>query len=330
MRILFLLLSLSFSSASMADDPALPNWLKTTFMDFSEDLKEANQSNRHIMIYFHQDGCPYCAKLVRDNFHDTQLVAKLQKDFDVIEINMFGNRDLEDWTGKELNEKAFALQMQIQFTPTLVFLDAKGKTLLRLNGYQSIEKMHTILDYISNKLYLQQSYASYTDNLKKNKAGVLNPNSIFESGPHLLTRNKTMPAQKVLAVFFEEPNCTECAFFHKNLLALKQTQVTLKQMQVVRFNALSDEKLITPAGKHTTAKNWYEALHLTDKPAIVFFDKQGKEIIRKDAFFKQFHWLSILDFVYSNAYKRQPEFQRYINERGDRLRTQGVEVDIWK
>jgi hypothetical protein len=31
------------------------------------------------MIYFHQNGCPYCAKLVKDNFHDKKLVAKLQK-----------------------------------------------------------------------------------------------------------------------------------------------------------------------------------------------------------------------------------------------------------
>jgi cytochrome oxidase Cu insertion factor (SCO1/SenC/PrrC family) len=42
-------------------------------------------------------------------------------------------------------------------------------------------------------------------------------------------------------------------------------------MQVVRFNALSNEKLITPSGQRTTAKDWYEALKLTYKPAIVFF-----------------------------------------------------------
>jgi thioredoxin-related protein len=52
------------------------------------------------MIYFHQNGCPYCAKLVKDNFHDKKLVAKLQKDFDVIEINMWGDTTLSDWTGK--------------------------------------------------------------------------------------------------------------------------------------------------------------------------------------------------------------------------------------
>jgi hypothetical protein len=29
----------------------LPDWFKTTFMDFSEDLEEAHAKGRHVMIY---------------------------------------------------------------------------------------------------------------------------------------------------------------------------------------------------------------------------------------------------------------------------------------
>jgi hypothetical protein len=32
----------------------LPDWFKTTFMDFSEDLEEANDKGHHVMIYFHR------------------------------------------------------------------------------------------------------------------------------------------------------------------------------------------------------------------------------------------------------------------------------------
>ncbi|WXU00835.1 MAG: hypothetical protein Ctma_1569 [Catillopecten margaritatus gill symbiont] len=343
MRIIFIIISLYFSSGTIAEETtkrgeflgakiveSTPDWFKTSFMDFSEDLEEATDNNRHIMIYFHQNGCPYCAKLVQDNFHDKQLVAKLQKDFDVIETNMWGDRDLTDWTGKEFTEKEFSAHMKVQFTPTLVFLDTKGNTVLRLNGYQSIDKMHATLDYISGKTYLKQSYASYMNNLKKDKTGVLNIHSIFESGPHLLTRNQAMPAQKVLAVFFEEPNCVECDVFHKGLMSLKQTQDYLKQMQVVRFNALSDEKLITPAGKRTTAKAWYDALKLTYKPAIVFFNENGKEIIRKDAYFKQYHLHGIMTYILTGAYKKQTNFQRYLEHKSDELREQGITVDLWK
>ena len=343
MRILILFFSLSIAFSSAANQhlkegeflgakivDELPNWFKATFLDFSEDLEEANDEGRHVMIYFHQNGCPYCAKLVEDNFHDKELVAKLQKDFDVIETNMWGDRELTDWQGREFSEKDFSAFMKIQFTPTLIFLNAKGESVLRLNGYQSIDKMHATLDYIAKKIYLNQSYASYINTLKNNTAGTLNPHSIFESGPHMLTRSQSMPAQKHLAVFFEEPNCPECDFFHKNLMPLEQTQDYLKNMQVVRFNALSDEKLITPAGKRTTAKKWYEDLKLTYKPAIVFFDKNGQEVIRKDANFKQFHLHSIMTYTLSDAYKTQPNFQRYIEHKADELRAKGITVDIWK
>jgi hypothetical protein len=46
--------------------------------------------------------------------------------------------------------------------------------------------------------------------------------------------------------------------------------------------------------------------------AIVFFDKTGNEIIRKDAYFKQYHLHSIMDYVLTGAYKTQPNFQRYL------------------
>ncbi|SMN15622.1 thioredoxin SoxW [uncultured Candidatus Thioglobus sp.] len=308
----------------------LPNWFKATFMDFSEDLEEAADEGKHVMIYFHQDGCQYCAKLVSDNFHDKNLVAKLQQNFDVIETNMWGDRELTDWQGDDYTEKEFSAKMKIQFTPTLVFLNPKGETLLRLNGYQSIEKMHATLDYIANKTYLDQSYASYINNLKTNKVGTLNAHAIFETGPHMLSRSEAIPAQKILAVFFEEPNCKECDDFYQQLMPLKETQDHLKQMQVVRFNALSDEKLITPAGKRTTAKDWYEALNLTYKPAIVFFDKTGEEIIRRDAFFKTYHTHEIMTYALTGAYKTQPNFQRYLEDKSDKLREQGITVDLWK
>lgn len=39
---------------------------------------------------------------------------------------------------------------------------------------------------------------------------------------------------------------------------------------------------------------------------------------------------SIMDHVASNAYKKQADFQHYIEDRADKLRKQGIEVDIMK
>ncbi|SFV79677.1 thioredoxin SoxW [hydrothermal vent metagenome] len=243
---------------------------------------------------------------------------------------MWGDRELTDWEGREFNEKEFSSFMKVQFTPTIIFLDSKGEIVLRLNGYQSIEKMHVVLDYVSTKKYLNQTFARYINSLKTNAVGELNKNILFEPAPHLLTRSDRFPAQKYLAVFFEEPNCPECDTFHQTFMKLDQTKALFKSMQVIQLNALSDEKLITPSGKRSTASQWYDDLKLTYKPAVVFFDKQGKEIIRKDAFFKTYHFHGIMTYVLSGEYKEQPNFQRYLEGKSDKLRDQGITVDIWK
>ncbi|MBT3196808.1 MAG: thioredoxin fold domain-containing protein, partial [Gammaproteobacteria bacterium] len=323
--ILLFLLPLSFASIAAAPPDMgeflgakvvdeLPDWFKASFMDLSEDLKEATNEDRHVMIYFHQNGCPYCAKLVEENFQNPSLVAKLKRNFDVIETNLWGDRALTDWQGRDFSEKEFSALMRVQFTPTILFLNAHGETILRLNGYQSVEKMNHLLDYVSAKKYLNQSFSSYINLLKKDRLGELNTNSLFEAGPHILTRSEKFPAQNYLAVFFEEPNCAECDTFHQTLMSLEKTRALLKPMQVIQLNALSDTKIITPSGRRTTAKKWYEALKLTYKPAIVFFDPQGNEVIRKDALFKAYHLHGIMSYVSSGEYQQQPNFQRYLED----------------
>ena len=343
MRLILIIFSLIFSFSSFSSEHVkmgdflgakaveeFPDWFKTSFMEFNDDLEEAADEDRHVMIYFWQNGCPYCAKLVEENFKDEDLVDKLKKNFDLIETNMWGDRGLVDWTDTKFTEKEFSTYMNVQFTPTLIFLNSSGETVLRLNGYQSIDRFHHVLDYVSSKSYLDKSFARYINKLKSDTSGELNDNPIFENSPHMLTRSSELPAQNYLAVFFEEPNCKECDTFHKTLMQLDKTKELLNTMQVVRLNAISNEKLITPKGKRTTASEWYDELKLTYKPSIVFFDKEGIEIIRKDAMFKEYHFHGILTYVLSESYIHQPNFQRYLEDKSDKLREQGITVDIWK
>jgi hypothetical protein len=37
-----------------------------------------------------------------------------------------------------------------------------------------------------------------------------------------------------------------------------------------------------------------------------------------------------MDYVASGAYKTQPNFQRYISGRADKIEAQGGHVDLWK
>jgi thioredoxin-related protein len=61
---------------------------------------------------------------------------------------------------------------------------------------------------------------------------------------------------------------------------------------------------------------------------MIFFDHQGQEVFRTEAFLRSFHIQSVMDYVATGAYLEEPEFQRYIERRADGLRARGVEVNL--
>ena len=81
-----------------------PDWFKLSFLDIREDINEAAQQNKRVMLYFYQDGCPYCAKLLQDNFGQKEIAEKTRNKFDVIAINMWGDREVTDLKGYMLSE----------------------------------------------------------------------------------------------------------------------------------------------------------------------------------------------------------------------------------
>ena len=84
----------------------------------------------------------------------------------------------------------------------------------------------------------------------------------------------------------------------------------------------SDTPVITPVGKKTTAREWAEELGIFYAPSLVFFDRDGREVFRSEAYLRSFHIQSVMDYVSSGAYRDQPSFQRFIAARADALARQ--------
>ena len=92
----------------------------------------------------------------------------------------------------------------------------------------------------------------------------------------------------------------------------------------------STTPVVTPSGEKMTAREWAKKLDVQFAPSIVVFNKQGKEIIRSEAFFKVFHTQGIFNYVLSNSYKKEPSFQRYLSEYAEHFREEGNNVNIWR
>lgn len=306
----------------------VPDWFKVSFLDLHEDVAEAAEENKRLMVYFFQDGCPYCKKLLEDNFGQRAIAEKTQRYFDVVTINIWGDREVTVGD-KVFTEKNFAAALKVQYTPTLMFFNEKNKVVYRANGYYPPEKFNTVLDYVGQRMETAQSYQSYlakvdpqpsAGRLHTDVANIKNPGDLkraLQSGKHLL-------------VMFEQKKCASCDELHQDILKRPESKKQLQRFNISVVDMWSDEKIIQPDGKVKTIRDWAKDLDINYAPSMVYFNDKGEEVFRSDAYLKAFHIQSVMDYVASNAYKEQTNFQRYIEARAEHLREQGVEIDLMK
>lgn len=304
-----------------------PHWFKESFLEFEEDVAEAAEHNKRVMLYFHQEGCPYCARLVEENFADPDIENYVRQYFDGIEINMWGDREIVSVGGKQFSEKTFAAALKVQYTPTILFLNEQGKVALRLNGYYPPEKFRLALRFAAEKQDQQQSFNSYVKANEKAVSGSMLKEDFFLDIADLQANRKN--SSNYLAVFFEAPNCEQCEIMHTKILTDAPTRKLVKAMDSVQLNIYSDDKIITPSGDTLTQQQFASRLNIGYTPSVVFFDNSGQEVFRMEGFLKTFHFQSSLAYVLEKGYQTQPSFQRYISARGEKLREMGYDTDIW-
>ncbi len=304
-----------------------PDWFKESFLDIREDVEEAQAAGRRVLLFFHQDGCPYCNLMVERNLSQKDIETQMRRELDVIAVNMWGDREVVAMDGNTYTEKRFAEQLRVQFTPTLLFLDESGQVILRLNGYIKPSLFKLALDYVGQKQEQQVSYRDYVIS-RQPPAGTHRP---LQNQPFLVQPPHDLRLiQGPVAVFFEQRDCPACDRMHNELLSDPEIRSLASSTHAIQLDMWADTPLITPTGERTTARAWAGKLNISYAPTVVLFDPKAGEVIRSEAYFKRFHTASLFDYLLSGAFRTQPSFQRYLSARADHIREQGKDVDIWQ
>lgn len=305
-----------------------PDWFKSSFLDLREDLAEAEDESKRVILYFHQDGCPYCAKLLNENFSLKRLVDKIKSHFELIAINIWGDREVSGLHGESTTEKAFAAGLKVMYTPTMLFLDEQGQMVLRVNGYYPPHKFEAALDYVAGKLERKQSFRDFLSKIEPvPAAGVLHQAPEYLPWPLDLTRSKGK-ADRPLLVLMEQKQCPPCDELHSDILQRPEVRTSLEQFDVALVDVWSAENLTSPDGASVSANDWAARQKIHYAPSLLFFDETGREVFRTDAFLKAFHIHAAMDYVLTGAYKIQPNFQRFVQARADAMRAVGIEPDL--
>jgi len=305
----------------------IPGWFAPSFLDFREDVDDARRQGKRVMLYIGQDGCPYCARLMQVNFKQPDIVAYTREHFIAIELNMWGDRETVWLDGVARAEKDLAKALDVQFTPTLLFLNEEGDIIARINGYYEPARFMAALRYAGEHLESKIGFAEHLQQATakpkaKMKSGFVDQ-PFFIKPPYDLRRK---PEGKPLAVLVEAPSCETCAELHEKGFPNPQVREQIDKLDIARFALDERSPITTPDGRSTTAADWLATQRITYTPSVLFFDQYGKAVFRLEAYVGPFHLASAFDYISSGAYLKEPSFQRYLQRRADELRAQGRAV----
>ena len=142
------------------------SWFALSFLDLKEDFAEAKAAGLRFAVIFEQRGCPYCAKLHSEVLAQKYINDYVRQNFRIVQLDIWGSREVTDFDGMRLSEKALAERWGVIFTPTIVFfkddlsgLDGKWgrqlEAIERLPLSYGRDTFYDLFVWVRHKLYQQ-------------------------------------------------------------------------------------------------------------------------------------------------------------------------------
>lgn len=311
-----------------------PDWFKESFLDIAEDVDEATDAGRHVILFLEMNGCPYCWKMVEENFKGSDYSDWLRERFDVIALNIRGDREVAMDAETMMSEKALAEALGVRYTPTVIFLSQTNEPVARINGYRNVADFKQVLDYVDAQAYQSQTLADYLD---AQKAATAASAGAYAFRDHEQIREAAdvgnlSAIDGPLLLLFEDAACRACDALHDGHLAAPEVSDALEPYTVVRVDARSDAAFTGPDGKATTGAKLADDLGVEYRPTLVLMDGPAgskEDIARIESMLYRYHFVGLLEYVGLGKYREFPDSPfDYINDKTATLTAAGEDVSI--
>jgi thioredoxin-related protein len=298
----------------------LPAWFKESFLEIADDIDDANEAGKHLLLFFDLNGCPYCDRMLEESFKAEPLSSYIQNHFDVIAINIQGDRNIVFNEEISVTEKELGAILKVYSTPALLFLNADNKTIVRINGYRAPERFQQVLEYVATRSYQTTTLADYLQAKLDRNIYRLRTNPLFSEITDLSS------VDGPLMVIFEDGSCYDCNEFHDGILAHEQVREEIEPFTIVRFDADSNETIKDLYGNETTPAELARKYDMIYRPGVLVFD-DGNLLRRHDSLTFPHHFKESMRYVAGGHYQ-QTDYRSYSQQRTEELLANGVDIDL--
>ena len=161
-----LLLVFALSPANAAE--GWDRFFELSFGDLRAEAADAKRDGKLVVVMYHFDDCPYCARMKREVLSRPEVQAQYRKAFRAIAIDTRGSQQITGFDGRSLPENEYARAAGIRATPTFAFHGVDGALLATHAGaiYDPAEFL-LLGEYVASGAYRNASFATYKQSKHK-------------------------------------------------------------------------------------------------------------------------------------------------------------------
>jgi thioredoxin-related protein len=146
-------------------------WFLQSFLLLPEDVTAAQKEGKRYAIMWELRGCPYCKETHLVNFAQARIADYTNSNFEVLQLNILGARQVTDFDGEVLAEKDLARKYDVRFTPTFQFfaedagamksIPPREREVARAAGYLRPDDFLALFRFVREKAYTKQTLREY-------------------------------------------------------------------------------------------------------------------------------------------------------------------------
>lgn len=146
-------------------------WFENSLLDLRDDLAAAKAADKRLALIFEVRGCPYCKKLQTEILTRPDINRFVRARFDIVQLNLTGDREVTDFDGKVMSEKQLAARWRVMLSPSIIFLPVRAgepaKTgfdieVGRMTGGYDADLVADMFHWVDKRLYAEGiTYGQY-------------------------------------------------------------------------------------------------------------------------------------------------------------------------
>lgn len=112
-------------------------------------------SERPLVVFFEQGDCHACDVLHGEALDQAEIRRQFGE-FDSVQLDIWSDAPVVTPAGERTTARAWARELGIFYTPSLLFFDEHGREILRVDSVVGFYRLRNVLNYVSSKAYLDE------------------------------------------------------------------------------------------------------------------------------------------------------------------------------